>query len=290
MNTEAIPPASVNSFSDKTIAEDTQTSTSSITLASANSIFWGESSNTDIVESSTSKSSNTNAIDSSGFIFGGSNTDRNLVVRPRPNAFGSDVIVMVYQQATNGGVGTDWYYLTVNPVNDAPIFGPVTNFVINPGFNLAWSNRATDVESNALGYQLLTGPSGSSIDPASGTLTWRPTIAQAGQSYSIVTAVTDNGTNALSATNTNFISVNAVQIPTVALWWSNSDTGAGHVPQVNLAVVEGQTGPDYILQASTDLQQWSPILTNTPSAFPWLWTDPNAYLFEKRFYRVRLGP
>jgi N-formylglutamate amidohydrolase len=290
MNTEAIPPASVNSFSDKTIAEDTQTSTSSITLASANSIFWGESSNTNIVESSSAKSSNTNAVDSSGFIFSGSDTSRKLVVRPRPNAFGSNVIVMVYQQATNGGVGTDWYYLTVTPVNDPPIFGPVTNIVINPGLNLAWSNPATDVESNALAYQLLTGPSGASIDAGSGTLTWRPTIAQASQSYTAVTAVTDNGTNALSATNTNFISVNAVQMPKVALWWSNSETGSGNAPQANLSVVEGQAGPDYILQASTDLQQWSTILTNTPASFPWLWNDTNAHMFERRFYRVRLGP
>jgi hypothetical protein len=146
------------------------------------------------------------------------------------------------------------------------------------------------VESNSLGYQLLAGPSGASVDPGSGTLTWRPTIAQAGQSYTVVTAATDNGTNALSTTNTNLISVNAVQVPKVALWWSNSEAGSGSVPQVNLAVVEGQAGPDYILQASTDLQQWSTILTNAPASFPWLWTDTNSYLFEHRFYRIRLGP
>ncbi|MEI7865368.1 MAG: hypothetical protein WCI38_08345, partial [Chthoniobacterales bacterium] len=115
MDTQATPPPPVNSFIDQTIFQNSQTPALSITLASSNSIFWGGSGNTNIVESSTANSSNTNAVDLSGFIFGGSNTNRSLVVRPRPNTNGSNVMVIVYQQATNGGVGTDWFYLNVIP-------------------------------------------------------------------------------------------------------------------------------------------------------------------------------
>ncbi|MEY3480788.1 MAG: hypothetical protein RIQ71_1563 [Verrucomicrobiota bacterium] len=289
LDTEGVPPPSVNSFSDKTIVEDSQTSTSSITLASSNSIFWGESSNTNIVESSSSKSSNTNAVDSSGFIFGGSNTSRNLVVRPRPNAFGSNVIVMVYQQATNGGIGTDWYYLNVTPVNDAPIFGAPTTAVINPGFNLALLNPATDVESNTLTYQLVSGPSNAIVNSNNGTLTWRPSIAQAGQTYSFATRVTDNGTNTLSSTNTNIVTVNAVQIPSVVLGRTNQTIGSNSVARAQISV-GGQTGPDYIVMASTNLTSWESLATNTPSVLPFLWTDTNAHLFQQRFYRIQLGP
>jgi len=280
LDTQATPPASVNSsFSDKTIQEDGFTSTSSITLASANNIFWGESSDTNIVDNTTNC-----------FVFGGSGTSRSLVVRPRTNAYGSNIIVMVYQQATNGGVGADWYYLNVTPVNDAPVFNSIVSTNINPGFNLTLPNPATDVENDTLTYSVLSGlPAGATFNPGTGTITWRPTIAQAGQSYSIVTKVTDNGTNLLASTNTNTIAVAAVQTPSVSVSWSNMMVGSNRSSQVRLSV-QGQTGPDYILMASTNFTNWTAISTNTPGTFPFVWTDTNANQYPKRFYQVRLGP
>jgi len=278
LDTQATPPPSVNSsFSDKVIQEDGFTSTSSITLASASNQFWGES-------------SDTNVVDTNGFVFGGSNTSRNLVVYPRANASGTNVIIMVYQKASDGGVSADWYYLTVNPVNDAPVFSSIVSTNINPGFNLTLPNLATDVENNVLTYQVLSGlPTGAAFNSANGTVTWRPTIAQAGQSYPIVMRVTDNGTNLLTATNTNTITVAAVQTPTVSMAWTNAGSGSNVTPQLRLSV-QGQTGPDYILMASTNLTNWSTISTNTPGSFPFLWTDTNASQFSSRFYQIRLGP
>lgn len=278
LDTDGVPPPSVNSsFSDKTITEDSQTSTSSITLASTSSIFWGES-------------SDPNVVDTNGFIFGGSGTNRTLVVRPRSNAFGTNIIVMVYQQATNGGVGADWYYLDVTPVNDAPVFAAANNPSINPGFNLTLPNLATDVENDVLTYQILSGlPTNATFNSANGSVTWRPTIAQAGQSFPIVIRVTDNGTNTLATTNTNTVTVFPVQTPVVTTMWSNLVTGTNTNPQLRLSI-QGQTGPDYLLVASTDLTNWTAISTNTPGTFPFIWTDTNAGQFPRRFYQVRLGP
>jgi len=279
LDTQAIPPASVNSFSDKTILEDGFTSTSSITLASASNTFWGES-------------SDPNVVDTNGFVFGGSNntTNRNLVVYPRTNAYGTNVIIMIYQKDTNGGVGTDWYYLTVNPVNDAPIFGLAANPTINPGLSLTLPNPATDVENDLLTYQIVSGlPSNAIFDPSNGTIFWRPTIAQSGQSYSMVVRATDNGTNILSATNTNTVNVAPAQTPMVATTWSNPLSGSNTSPVLRLSI-QGQTGPDYILMASTNLTNWMPIFTNIPSTFPFVWTDTNASQHPKRFYQIRLGP
>ena len=277
LDTQATPPASVNSFSDKTILEDGFTSTSSITLASASNTFWGESSDPDIV-------------DASGFVFGGSGTSRNLVVHPRPNAYGNNVIVMVYQRTANGGVGTDWYYLTVNSVNDAPVFGLAANPTINPGLNLTLPNPATDVENDLLTYQIVSGlPNNAIFDSSNGIIIWRPTIAQAGQSYSMVVRATDNGTNILSVTNTNTVNVAPAQTPMVATTWSNLLTGSNTSPVLRLSI-QGQTGPDYILMASTNLTNWMPIFTNIPSTFPFVWTDTNASQHPKRFFQIRLGP
>ena len=274
LDTQATPPPSVNNFSDKIILEDSSTSTSSITLANASNTFWGESSDPNIV-------------DASGFIFGGSGTSRNLIVRPRSNAYGSNVIVMVYQQATNGGVGTDWYYLTVNPVNDAPIFPSVSNRTINPGVSLTIPAIATDVEGASLGYALVSGPVGCSVNPSTGTFTWRPTIAQSGVTYPVTIQATESGTGGLSSTLNFQTTVNSATAPQVSTSWIPGDGQSSSQVQLSM---NGQLGPDYLVWASEDLVKWENIGTATPTTFPFLWTDANASQYPKRFYQIRLGP
>ena len=53
--------------------------------------------------------------------------------------------------------------------------------------------------------------------------------------------------------------------------------------------VNGQSGPDYAIETSTNLTQWSDIfITNSP-VLPFNWTDTNSAA-PQRFYRVKLGP
>jgi uncharacterized repeat protein (TIGR01451 family) len=52
--------------------------------------------------------------------------------------------------------------------------------------------------------------------------------------------------------------------------------------QVQLQV-NGQTGASYILEASTDLKNWSPIVTN---AAPFTFTDLSASSFPRRYFRA----
>ncbi|HWY74295.1 MAG TPA: hypothetical protein VN281_01695, partial [Verrucomicrobiae bacterium] len=54
--------------------------------------------------------------------------------------------------------------------------------------------------------------------------------------------------------------------------------------------ISGSVGPTYVLLASTNLTNWTPILTNTPSVTPFTLIDTNAHSFNRRFYRVLLGP
>jgi hypothetical protein len=46
------------------------------------------------------------------------------------------------------------------------------------------------------------------------------------------------------------------------------------------------TGQSYVLQASTNLMNWTPLSTNTPAWSPFFWVDPGAANFPARFYRV----
>ena len=49
-------------------------------------------------------------------------------------------------------------------------------------------------------------------------------------------------------------------------------------------------GPDYSVEASTDLVTWTPLFTSNAPALPFLWSDTYTNAFSQRFYRVRLGP
>lgn len=54
--------------------------------------------------------------------------------------------------------------------------------------------------------------------------------------------------------------------------------------------INGGPGPSYILQGSTDLINWTPIVTNKPSVLPYTAMDTNAGSFNNRLYRILLGP
>ena len=52
----------------------------------------------------------------------------------------------------------------------------------------------------------------------------------------------------------------------------------------------GTAGPDYAVQASTNLTQWSTLFTTNSPSLPFSWTDTNTSAFPARFYRLQAGP
>ena len=54
--------------------------------------------------------------------------------------------------------------------------------------------------------------------------------------------------------------------------------------------VNGDTGYDYIVLASTNLVDWNSIFTNHSPTLPFVWSDSGASNFNQRFYRIQLGP
>jgi hypothetical protein len=52
----------------------------------------------------------------------------------------------------------------------------------------------------------------------------------------------------------------------------------------------GDAGPDYAVQASTNLVTWQSLFTNHLPTPPFNWSDANAGDFTRRFYRIQLGP
>jgi hypothetical protein len=54
--------------------------------------------------------------------------------------------------------------------------------------------------------------------------------------------------------------------------------------------VSGLPGFGYTILASTNLTTWQPIETRAAPTLPFTWSDPDAALYPRRFYRVRLEP
>src|ERR1051326_4770630 len=104
---------------------------------------------------------------------------------------------------------TKSFQVIVKQVNSAPVLPPSTNYTINELTTLIVTNTATDAETNALSYVLLTPPTHASID-TNGVITFSPDEAQGPGVYPLTTVVTDNGTPNLSATNTITVTVNEV--------------------------------------------------------------------------------
>jgi len=273
LNTLA-PPPSISRFSDITIDEDNSTSPLSLTLGDPSSTIAATSSSSSLVSST-------------GMVFGGTGANRTFTITPQANASGSNAMVTVAATSPDGGVGVEWFYLTVNPVNDAPIFSSVADRAINPGVSLAIPASATDVEGSSLGYALISGPAGCSVNPSTGTFTWRPTIAQSGVTYPVAIRATESGAGGLSSTLNFQTTVNSATAPQVSTSWISGDAQSS--PQVQLSI-NGQLGPDYLVWASEDLVNWVNLGTATPTTFPFVWTDANASQYPKRFYQIRLGP
>jgi hypothetical protein len=173
-------------------------------------------------------------------------------------------------------------------VNRPPSFsGTPLNYTPMAGVNLLVPNPATDpdVPAQTLGWSLLASPPGADINPSNGIFSWRPTIDQSPSINLIKVKVLDNGTPALSATQSFTVTVLRPQAP-----------GLDNVTASNGLFsmwISGEVGPDYVVEAGTNLadgSNWLPVSTNLSPSPPFFWTDPIATSLLQRFYRVRLAP
>src|SRR5439155_24317451 len=108
------------------------------------------------------------------------------------------------------------FTVTVNEVNSPPVLPGQADRTIAELTTLTVTNTAADADlpANVLSYQLVSPPAGASIS-ASGVIRWTPGEGQGPGAGMFTSIVTDNGTPALSATNTFSLTVNEVNSPPV---------------------------------------------------------------------------
>jgi hypothetical protein len=169
------------------------------------------------------------------------------------------------------------------PTNTPPTLAAITNHTVNVGQTVAFAASATDTNQppQTLTFALLVGATNATFNTNSGAFSFRPLVTQANSTNNFTLKVSDNGTPSLSATQSFAVMVNPLTPPDV----SNVSVAGG---QFSFSV-SGQSGPDYAVETSTNLTQWSTVfITNSP-ALPFVWTDTNSTV-PMRFYRVKLGP
>jgi autotransporter-associated beta strand protein len=182
-----------------------------------------------------------------------------------------------------GTVTSSTATLTVG--NTGPVLAPIADQTVNVGVTVNITNVVTDpdVPPQSLTFTLLAGPTNATLDASSGVFTLRPLVSQADTTNAISIMVADNGTPSLSSTQSFNVIVNPLTAPTIS-----APSSAGG--QFNLTV-NGQTGPDYAVQVSTNLAQgnWTTIFTASSPSMPFTFGDTNTAA-PMQFYRVIVGP
>ena len=167
--------------------------------------------------------------------------------------------------------------------NTPPTLAAITNRTVIAGTTINFTNSASDtnVPAQTLTFSLQGGLAGSSLNSSNGIFNWRPTIAQSPSTNPMSVIVTDNGSPTMSATQSFTVFVNKPITPTL-----QPSVASGTFTML----VTGDTGPDYTIQASTNLVNWSPLFTTNSPALPFGWSDPSAGSFNQRYFRVSLEP
>ena len=187
--------------------------------------------------------------------------------------------------AVNAGCeSTNSIQASATPTNHPPVLAAISNQTILAGRTLLITNSATDadVPQQALSFSLLSAPANAAINASSGVFSWRPTMAQSPSTQTVAVVVSDNGTPILSATQS--FTATVIQPVEPAL-------NAGSITDGRFGFwINGDSGPDYTILASTNLTSWNPIFTNNSPSLPCYWVDTNSAAYPARYYRTVLGP
>ena len=134
--------------------------------------------------------------------------------------------------------------------------------------------------SGNLFYQWYRNTNSLFVGATNSTLTLNNVQATNAGTYSVIVS---NAAGAVNSTNALLtVSSGAYAPPQV--------TGLIFTNGAFRLTIAGDSGPDYIVQASSNLLNWDDRFTNHAPVPPFNWSDTAATNFARRFYRIKISP
>jgi large repetitive protein len=121
------------------------------------------------------------------------------------------IVVRVTDNGSPARSDSKLFLITVNDVNTAPTLTRPADQTVDEHvlLSLQLVGADDDLPAQALTYELVSGPAGMSVS-SGGLLTWTPGEAEGGNSHTVTVRVRDDGSPALSATQSFSVTVSEV--------------------------------------------------------------------------------
>jgi hypothetical protein len=160
----------------------------------------------------------------------------------------------------------------------------MSNHTVSVGITLLATNAAvdTDLPPQTLIYSLVNGPPAATLDTNTGVFTWRPDVTCSDTTNVVSLSVADNHIPSLATTQSFNVTVNALMPSAI--------TNLARTGNQLVFTVNGQYGPDYAVEASTNLTDWSALLITNSPVMPFAWTNTEISSEPMFFYRIKAGP
>jgi hypothetical protein len=158
-----------------------------------------------------------------------------------------------------------------------------TNQMVVAGSNAAFTVTATGVAT--LGYQWVETPGalgGNVTGTTSNTLTLTNVWVTSPGYYSVVVS------NPYGGVTSSVVTLTVSNLP-FAILTTNSGSFGFNNGQFGFNLT-GPAGSNAVISASTNLQTWTPLVTNQMTLGALIFNDAQATNYPKRFYRATLGP
>ena len=185
-------------------------------------------------------------------------------------------------QVSDGSLSTTGQFdVAVSEVNQPPVINAAA--AISVGEGTSWSQTLTasdpDLPASGLTFRMVSGPSGASVDPKSGVLSWTPSETDGGSMVALVVEVTDDGQPPLASQITVQLTVNEVNSPPVlsALadvtapeggpWSMTVRATDSNLPAQSLTYALKGNPPGMTLDSGTGELRWTPSESQGPGTY-----------------------
>jgi uncharacterized repeat protein (TIGR01451 family) len=169
------------------------------------------------------------------------------------------------------------FSIVVNEVNSPPVLAAVPDQTVDELTTLTLTLHGTDpdIPANILTYTLLNGPTGMTLDPVAGALTWTPTEAQGPSTSTVTVQVTDNGIPPMSASRSFRVIVNEVNTPPSLAPVANQVINEGETLRLALTATDSDL-PSNLLNYSLGSGPQGASVDPTSGVFTWTPTELQA--------------